>query len=254
MGILGMVSPFRYLSQSPVQLVRDSREKLISEDDWRLEIKYPLTDFEETSVRSRILNNAAGFQSPYRPRKINNIYFDSVDQLAVQANLGGFRERSKVRLRWYGEPRSIKDPVLEIKIKSRGAGNKLRLSIDPLLNLTHLPWQEIHQIFIDHSDPTIRQYLGSARQPMMFNSYSREYYESFDHKVRATIDTNIRSVSQHNTAKPQLKFTAPSKRTIVVELKASVEEEPRLRQVSNSLGWRAGRHSKYINGILRSLG
>ena len=249
-----MVSSFRHLLRSPVQLVRDSREMLIGDDEWRFEIKYPLKDFEETSVRSRILNNPAGFRSPYPPRTVNNIYFDSEDQLAVRANLGGLGERSKVRLRWYGDPGSIKGPVLEIKIKSRGAGNKLRIPIDPDLNLTPLSWQEIHQVLLDHSDPTVRQYLDSSRRPMMFNSYSREYYESFDHKVRATIDTNIRSASQYNTATPRLEFMIPVKRTIVVELKASVEEERKLRQVSGSLGWRAGRHSKYANGVLGSLG
>lgn len=252
MGFSMSSSPFRYLLQSPVDLAREMRDQVIGDDDWRLEIKFPLTDMEITSVRSRILNNVAGFRSPYPARTVNNIYFDSVDQLAVQANLGGFGERSKVRLRWYGDPRSIKDPVLEIKIKSRGAGNKLRMSISPTLNLTQHSWHEIRNNFVEHSVPTIRQYLDSARQPMLFNSYSREYYESFDHKVRATIDTNIRSVSQHNTAKPQLEFKAPAKRTIVVELKASVEEHRRLRQVSGSLGWRAGRHSKYTNGVLRS--
>jgi hypothetical protein len=254
MTITEKISSLGNILRSSVLRNEDHRGHSSGADDWRLEIKYPLTDIDETAVRSQLENNAAGFISPYPPRRVNSIYFDAVDQFAVRANLDGMGDRTKIRLRWYGDSSEITDPVLEIKIKSRGAGSKLREFVDLGQNSTALSWRDIHQLLAEKTNPTIRYYLDAARQAMTFVSYSREYYESFDHKVRATIDTDIRYADQRISVKPRLEFTIPARRTTVVELKAPVIDERRLRELSNSLGWRAGRHSKYTNGVLRQIG
>lgn len=222
-------------------------------DDWRLEIKFPVDHFGASQARVRLLSNPAGFRSTYPTRTVNNIYFDSVDQHAIQTNLDGVGDRAKVRLRWYGESAEITDAVLEIKIKSKGAGSKLRQIIPRNLDLSQLNWAELRRTLSDVSDPAIRQHLEPARQPMLFNSYSRQYFESFDRKVRATIDTNIQSVSQQRSNKPNFTIVTPALSTIVVELKAPVTEEKLLREISDTLGMRADRHSKYARGVLQQL-
>ena len=86
---------------------------------------------------------------------------------------------------------------------------------------------------------------------MLFNTYSRRYYESYDQTVRATIDTEIRSRRQSDLARPRLTHIAQPAGNMVVELKAHISNERQMREIARSLEWRAGKHSKYIRGLYR---
>lgn len=222
-------------------------------EDWRLELKFPLDHLAESQARLRLLHSSAGFRSAYPTRTVNNIYFDSVDRHAVRTNLDGVGERSKVRLRWYGDSTGIANAVLEIKIKSHGAGSKLRQVVPDDLDLSLLNWHELRRALVEISNPAIRQHLEPARQPMLFNTYSRQYFETFDRKIRATIDTDIRSSNQQHSDKPNFALITPALSTIVVELKAPVTEESLLRETASGLQMRADRHSKYARGVLQQL-
>lgn len=222
--------------------------------DWRLEIKFAIPFRMEPTARLQLLLNPSGFRTSYPPRIVNNIYFDTVDQQAVRSNFAGIENRAKVRLRWYGDTTVATDSVLEIKIKNRGAGTKLHHAIPGEIDLTNISWSELRHLVTAGAEPAVLRHLEYTRQPMLFNSYSRQYFETFDQTVRATIDTNIRSRPQRESTKPRLKIITPPSATIVVELKAAVTEERNLREVARSLGWRAGRHSKYVRGIFAKIG
>jgi hypothetical protein len=247
--------------QSFRQIIRTATEdfgrpaKIFTEPgDWRHEIKFAFPFWMEPSARLQLLRSSSGFRTSYPSRTVNNIYFDTVDQQAVRSNFAGVGDRAKVRLRWYSDTRVAVNPVLEVKIKERGVGKKLHHPLHGEFDLTQFSWSGLRQTISEEADPEIIQHFGSTRQPMLFNSYRRQYFETFDKTVRATIDTDIRSCTQRETTRPRLEFITPPSTTMVVELKAAVAEEKNLREASKSLGWRVGRHSKYIRGIFNRFG
>lgn len=217
--------------------------------DWRLEMKFAIPFRMEPTARLQLSRNQSAFRTAYPPRIVINIYFDTVDQQAVRSNFAGIGDRAKVRLRWYGDLTVANDPVLEVKIKNRGAGSKLYHSMPGVIDLAEMSWSDLRHTISKGAEPAVAKHWESTRQAMLFNSYHRRYFETYDRKVRATIDTDIRARAQRETTRPKLEFNTPASATIVVELKASVANESELRAVVKGLGWRVGRHSKYVRGI-----
>ena len=63
-------------------------------------------------IRSKLFFN---FHHP--SRKVNSIYFDTNNYSSIRQNLDGISEKKKIRVRWYGDKKTITDPILEIKSK-----------------------------------------------------------------------------------------------------------------------------------------
>ena len=77
------------------------------------------------------------FKDIFNSRIVNSIYFDDVNLSSINENLDGISEKTKIRIRWYGDSKIIKNPILEIKKKREFYVNKetIPLNID---NLTFL--------------------------------------------------------------------------------------------------------------------
>lgn len=225
--------------------------KSLHSEDWRLEIKFVLPFWAESNARLQLLNSDTGFRRSYPSRIVNNIYFDSIDHQAVRSNFSGIGERAKVRLRWYGDTTSPVNSVLEIKLKSHGAGTKLRHIISTQAHLDEMTWGDIRKMISSGAKAPIKRHIETSDRPILFNTYSRRYYESYDQTVRATIDTEIKSRRQSNLSRPRLTHISQPTGDIVVELKAQIRNEEQLREAARSLGWRAVKHSKYIRGFYR---
>ena len=56
-------------------------------EDWRLEIKFVLPLWAESSARLQLLNSNTGFRRSYPSRIVNNIYFDSLHKCRDHAEL-----------------------------------------------------------------------------------------------------------------------------------------------------------------------
>src|SRR6478672_7582768 len=92
---------------------------------YRYERKFLVPPESWSSVHAGIKSNPGMFSSIFQPRAVNNLYLDSPALHLYFMNLEGAAERTKVRIRWYGElfghlPR----PVLEFKIKRGLLGAK----------------------------------------------------------------------------------------------------------------------------------
>ena len=57
------------------------------------------------------------FKIQHPKRTVNSLYFDDYNQTSVKQNLDGTTDKSKIRLRWYGNSEVISKPQLEIKSK-----------------------------------------------------------------------------------------------------------------------------------------
>ena len=99
------------------------------ESKFRYERKFIIQHSSMKKLINDIKLHPASLKEIFFKRKINNIYFDNYDLDFFKSNIQGNSERSKIRLRWYGDKNTIK-PNLEIKIKKGLVGKKFVLSLE----------------------------------------------------------------------------------------------------------------------------
>lgn len=222
-----------------------------SELTWRLEVKFTIPTIMLPTVRSRLLLGGFGMRRSYDDRVINNLYFDSETMSAAWANHSGVARRQKVRLRWYDEEERF---TLEIKIKRGTAGAKISVPVDCFLDLATRSWTDLAREIRSGVPGEFALILHSQTNPTLINSYRRSYYEIAGGRVRATVDYDIRSADQRGRSRPYLRLNRETGDSAVLELKASVDEEPLLRDVAAGLSLRMSKNSKYIRGLSRRFG
>ena len=88
------------------------------------------------------------------------------------------------------------------------------------------------------------------QQPKSIITYDRDYYISFDEKVRVTIDQNLKSFNQENFKKPNLSSSRPHIGFIIFEIKVSEENEALVKEVLKDFPFSAKRFSKYCESII----
>ena len=204
----------------------------------RYERKYRIEAASYQQVLQEIMTLPDAFSEAYPDRWINSIYFDSTGFSALRENLSGVSQRSKFRLRWYGENyKQIVKPVLEEKIKDNMLGYKKhnRLTnnstnienLNSLLNLSELQEQNL--------------------KPVVMIRYLRTYLESFDHKVRATIDRHLQYFVMHvNNLEP-----FPEKdEAIILEIKYDQKDEEEIDHILQAVKYRLTKNSKFVSGML----
>ena len=91
---------------------------LFIESKFRYERKFIIPHSSKKKLFNDIKLHPASLKEIFFKRKINNIYFDKYDLDFFKSNIQGNSERSKIRLRWYGDETTIK-PKLEIKINNQ---------------------------------------------------------------------------------------------------------------------------------------
>ena len=153
--------------------------------DSRIERKFTIgltnNDFFEKILKLNCFHN------PYKNRTVNSIYFDTNNYSFLRANIDGIGFRKKLRVRWYNnelnnfffEEKSKKNFLVSKKVeKINFLFNKksFQESLDKYLN------SEINNNFID-----------SNYKIVLKTSYERSYWLSNDKKIRATIDTNLKT-------------------------------------------------------------
>ena len=121
----------------------------------------------------------------YPSRKINSIYFDTLDLKDFHDSEEGTVPRKKIRFRWYGESNLNKDKMDgAIEIKRTLAENRTKkvIKIDSSLN-------NIKEI--------CNNFSTQQRYPVCIVSYNRSYFLSSDN-IRITIDRNIKFIKLDN--------------------------------------------------------
>jgi hypothetical protein len=218
---------------------------------WRLEVKFAISEMMLPSVRTQLLLSKFGFRWAYEDRVVNNVYFDSETMSAAWANHSGIPKRQKVRLRWYGDEGPYK---LEIKIKRGAAGAKIAAPVDFSSEFLTHSWKEIIRRVRIGVPGEYVPFLDSQTRPTLINSYRRSYYETPAGRVRATIDSDVKSADQRGRSIPHLNLRTSPGNSAVLELKAAVEEEQILREVAGGLGLRMSKNSKYTRGLAQQAG
>ena len=214
-------------------------------DKYRFERKFLVEDLSYEEIEKLIKFNSACFKEIYQSRRINNIYFDTFNYSNYDDNVEGNTNRSKLRIRWYGNLfGECKNPMIEIKNKKGLLGWKDRYAIE---NFT-LNRNE----YVDFKDLSIPKYRIATcynlqgLKPVLINSYLRTYYSS-NNKFRLTIDKNI----DYYGVNPIRNMTPSSlvNKGYVIELKYNAQYDSRVDQIIQEFPFRLSKNSKYAVGI-----
>ena len=78
----------------------DDHDELLK---YRFEKKYILNEQRLKELQLKIKLNPDFFSEVYQQRYINNIYLDDLSYINYVDNISGQSQRTKYRIRWYGE-------------------------------------------------------------------------------------------------------------------------------------------------------
>jgi hypothetical protein len=212
----------------------------------RYERKFLIHPLSMAQALALIRQHPALFREVYPPRSVNSIYLDSPGLRNYHDHVSGSTNRTKTRIRWYGELDGCVDhPILERKIKRGSVSGKLGYPL-PSLGL-------IRSV----SAPSIVAALGAAEplyaashplQPSLVNRYRRRYYASADGRVRLTVDWEFQFFGFRGFTCGEAPLS-PSVPRAVIELKFDPRFAEQAEIVAGSFPFRIVRCSKYVLGI-----
>lgn len=215
----------------------------------RHERKFVYERGEAEAIIENVCRNPFGFQEVFYLRKVNNIYFDDANFNFYKQNVEGVANRKKLRLRWYGnESSQIQDPNIEIKIKQGEVGDKVSHKLKGLsFDLQQQSSREVHEELIKTTTSKTRLHQAlCSLQPALLNTYERRYFLSFCGKYRITIDFNQEFYNPNYQSYQQSKIKIDD---VILELKYALEDDKVAREVSQGIGPRLSKNSKYVRGI-----
>ena len=186
-------------------------------------------------------------------RRVNSIYYDTNNYKFANETSEGFLNRTKVRIRFYGDLDKFIFPVLEIKSKIGLVGTKevFKLQKDELYENNFLT-RNFHKLNIKNKEVF---YLLTAIEPKVIVTYKRKYFISPCRKYRFTLDSDIGfKLFDRNSPNQSLNYDLiyPYNKKIL-ELKYDVNEEVLVKRIIKNLPFRLTSFSKYSTA-LRYLG
>ena len=208
----------------------------------RFERKYKIVGMEAETIRANLRLHPAGFTDLYPDRRINNIYFDTIELTTFNQNVAGENQRKKFRMRWYGyEMETLKSPRFEIKVKHNELGTK-KVTACP-----DLPFSNIDKLttFANEHSKNFAPLF-----PVLLNSYERSYLSSADGRFRITIDRKL----QYFSLLGRKSFTGYLKEEsgVILEVKYEEEDDDNAPFILQNLPYRHSNSSKYVNGVVLS--
>ncbi len=225
-------------------------DKMDSEEfkEYRYEKKFVIRELEDYEIEKIIKQHPVAFSEIFYKRRVNNIYFDSMDMDYYNDNLSGTSDRLKIRIRWYGRLFGEIKPLLELKIKRNELGRKISFPLKPFKFDREFSLEFFKKV-LDKSD--IQKWIVEefkTHYPSLLNCYDRKYFISADKKYRATIDTNMKFFRIKNRNNLFLE-RINEKNTKILELKYAGKDYKKAEHITQHLPFRVSRSSKYISGI-----
>ena len=215
----------------------------------RIELKDVFTTDDLPSIEKSIKLSRFAFYKPYPNRKVNSLYFDDLRFSALEESIEGNSLRTKKRLRWYGLSRTKKKAVLEFKKKLGTYSWKELYRNYYCINPIAQKWSDFIQPLINDATLPLKKISNT---PASIVTYERDYYASFDNKVRLTIDQSLKTYKQSNLFSPNFKFHRKHPKTIILEIKVSAEDSNLIRYVCRDIPFNSQRFSKYCESLITS--
>jgi SPX domain protein involved in polyphosphate accumulation len=222
--------------------------------DERHERKCVLAAADYDLLTSWIDRQEMAFRRTYPQRVVQSLYFDSHSLDDFGDTLSGVGDRKKVRLRWYGGDCRVRQAVLEVKCKRNMLGVKLSYPMDLPAPLSSINLELLVKLIAQRLPEEVRAGVEYANQAVALVEYKREYFASWDQRVRITLDRDLRVYDQLDSGHINDARVSPLPELAVLELKYAAEIDHEVRASLEALPHRLSRFSKYSIGVQRLLG
>jgi hypothetical protein len=236
--------------EAPFRLLEDSGNRDPTTER-RSEIKFLLPHADLGKIRSILEVNCRRIRHDGPVSLVNSLYFDDAGLGAYRENLDGVGTRMKVRLRWYGQKDDEGRFHFEIKKRTGLTMGKDRLAVHSRVPLSSLTFQNILNALCAILPVKQREALIRRPDPILISEYKREYFREHYSPVRITLDFDVTYFDQSGKRRPGKRFGVRVPEWVIVEGKAPVGEELRLRRLLFPLQPRITRSSKYVMGCQR---
>ena len=179
------------------------------------------------------------FHNPYKNRTVNSIYFDTNDYSFLRANIDGVSFRKKIRVRWYNN--DLNNFFFEEKVKRNFLVSKKIEKINFLFNIKS--FQDSLNNYLNSE--INNNFTDSNYKIILKTNYKRSYWLSNDKKIRATIDTNLKTSPGYDLGKNI--YLSES----ILEFKYLPRYENYFRNFFKEIesGLRAVKYSKYVRSF-----
>lgn len=200
-------------------------------------------------VLARVRLHPSAFREVYPPRTVNNLYLDSPARRDYHDHVNGTANRSKTRVRWYGEQfEAAERPCLERKLKRGMVSGKEAYPLPALSMSRDSAPSMLNTAFDTATIPAVLRSSLRNVEPALFNRYQRHYFLSRDGKFRLTVDSHLQFAGAHHNHGPAFASSLPLA-MLILELKFGPGAAESADAITNALPFRLARFSKYVAGI-----
>ena len=213
----------------------------------RFERKWIFRSNNYLALINSLIRSNLFFKKHYPKRRVNSIYFDSLDYASIRQNLDGVSNKKKIRIRWYGEQNKLVKPVLEIKSKKGSETKKESLKI---YELNDLIFPDLKNLKIIKDIVNLKTNSKKNIYPILTTHYDRQYFISNNRKIRATIDYNLKSVYLNNLS--QLDIVKNFSLVCILEFKYSNKLDRYVRKNLQNITLRLSKNSKFVNSAFQT--
>lgn len=220
-------------------------------ENQRYERKFVVADLTPHEIEAMVRLHPAVFLEAYPERLVNNLYFDSLDRKSYLDNVDGIKDRSKARIRWYGQLFGlVEKPVLEIKSKNDLVGGKSSFPLISFAMEANFRFETIEAVFRRAEIPAALKLHLLSLEPVLLNRYRRKYFQSASRDYRITLDAEMEfyAINAQNNTFSQKYVDGVN---TVVELKYACEKNREAAAISNFFPFRLSKNSKYAFGVER---
>jgi hypothetical protein len=221
----------------------------LQNSDYRYERKFFIQQTDRNTVINMVLMHPAFFSEIFHERWVNNIYYDFFTLNNFMDNINGHFDRTKYRIRWYGEmKKKVEKSKLEIKIKKGAVGFKQNFDLQPFLMDNDITKSKLDDVFSHSAIDAKIQWSLKEQMPVLLNRYRRRYFISHDSKFRFTIDDKQSFYKIGSLNNTFLRKHIDSE-NIILELKYNNDADLLGSEITNRIPYRMTKSSKYSNGI-----
>jgi hypothetical protein len=243
------IAPALVSSRAPLLSVLPETEA--TRDDsvtaFRREMKFALRGIDLRTVLEVLSGSTASIAFGDGPVSyVNSIYFDDHGLTAARESLDGVDPRSKIRLRWYDSPFPKARVTFELKQRSDSYIRKHRVPLALASELGMQPYDRFVSELTDILPDSAAAWLAVRSEPTVLVTYARRHFRDRDSGMRLTVDYDIAGFDQTAQARPSRRFGVPLHDLVVIEAKASVVDELRVRHLLYPLKPQLTRSSKYL--------
>ena len=184
------------------------------------------------------------FKKIYFNRRVNSIYYDTIDLNCLWDNINGYSNRNKYRVRWYDKIQNS-EVFFEKKTKINQTTQKIRISLgkfkDNVSLNNFLKTNEFINKIFDITTLNLVRVLNV--------SYDRDYYICTENKLRITFDQKI-TTHQNSDGKFFKNFVDLNNNILEFKYLNENSEYVRNKMYNLNFNVRNQKFSKYVQSFM----